>query len=67
MILYTIEPYERIFGEPDRSAPTCMKSTDFGLLEVNKRDGTIRRVISTDPAVYLNGKYSPGKIFTESK
>ena len=67
MILYTILPAEQIFAEG--AAPQCeCVSLDGMILEgVKGPDGLqISRVISTDPAVYLDSRYSPGQVYRQT-
>ncbi len=62
MVLYTIEPYESVFGE---ECHADIKSIDVpeGIVEASAgEDGimSVSRLISTDPRAYLNPKYVPG-------
>ncbi len=66
MLLYTIVPPELIFEEtspqPRAGASRCRKIRG-GMLEMTMTgddDGRISRLISTDPKLYLNPRYSPG-------
>lgn len=60
MILYSIvSPYD-IFCTGD-IPKTSFKAVNGGLVEYSEQNGvkTARRLISTDPFMYLNSRYSP--------
>lgn len=61
MILHTIVPLDMIF--PEEVAPGEYSDIEGGLTEtfINKEGRKqIRRIISTDPMLYLKGDFSPG-------
>lgn len=60
MILYTVEPYDAIF--PSDVPESDVMSVSGGYLETVKGENgkTVRRLFSTNPADYLNKKFSPG-------
>lgn len=65
MILYSIIDPSDIFctGEPPKTGFTAVKG---GLVEYTEQGGvkTVRRLISTDPFMYLDSRYSPTTIFS---
>ena len=68
MLLHTIIPPEAFAEQPASDMPMCVCCSK-GFLEVNSDTNgnfTISRIISTDPAVYLDEKFSPGSIFSEA-
>ena len=62
MILWTVEPPERIF--PRKPEKTVYRNVSGGLLEgVDTENGfRIGRLISTDPALFLREDYAPGTV-----
>lgn len=65
-MLYTIIPYETIYPMEDNTQFEYEEMEYQGsLLQLYKKDNkyVIRRVISTDPKVYLNNSLSPGNEF----
>lgn len=67
MLLYTIVPYEMIF-KPEENPDMKTTAISGGYLELIKQNGAyyVSRVISTDPKVYLNPKYTPGTLYKNS-
>lgn len=61
MLLHTIVPPEQIFAG-ENSAAYEYKRVNNSLVQGVARDGrfTVERLISTDPSMYLNPRYSPG-------
>lgn len=62
MILHTIEPAELIFPA-EMTGGTCSAARVEGQLVMGVRQGRtlrISRLISTDPAAYLNPRFAPG-------
>ncbi|MBQ7875283.1 MAG: hypothetical protein IJ306_09045 [Oscillospiraceae bacterium] len=62
MILWTVEPFDRIF--PTELSKTVTMSIASGFLEgsMTPRGFAVSRLISTNPKDYLNSEYSPGNI-----
>ena len=62
MILWTVEPLNRIF--PSDIPETVTTDIDGGFLEgrVTSSGFTVSRLISTDLKNYLKSEYSPGHI-----
>ena len=62
MILWTIEPVDRIF--PTELSKTVTMSISGGFLEgsISPKGFSVSRLISTNPKDYLNKEYSPGNI-----
>lgn len=66
MLLYTIMPYDAVFGqtqaEADSPAQRGVSVVKGGFLEWTRDGGTSRvaRLISTDPSAYLRADYAPG-------
>lgn len=65
MLLYTIMPYQAIFGqdtETDTELETGFSAINGGFVEWTRVNGErrISRVESTDPSVYLQKEYMPG-------
>lgn len=60
MILYSIISPDDIFCTGD-SPKISFKAIKGGLIEYSEQDGvkTARRLISTDPFMYLDSRYSP--------
>lgn len=65
MILYSIISPDDIFCTGELSK-TGFCSVKGGVVEYVERDGvkTVRRLISTDPFMYLNSRYSPSSYFS---
>ncbi|MBU8907355.1 YlzJ-like family protein [Desertibacillus haloalkaliphilus] len=66
MILYTMMPEELIFPH-DHESFNKQKTLEVegGLLvveQVNPNEYQVVRLISSDPAQYMNQKYSPGNV-----
>ncbi|MBC8570961.1 YlzJ-like family protein [Zongyangia hominis] len=62
MILYTTQPAELIFPT-DASAYQCSTARVGGQLVMGVRQGRsfqVTRLLSTDPAAYLNPGFTPG-------
>lgn len=61
MVLYTIEPYEKIF--PAEPSAAQLINVGGGMLEgVRCENGIqITRLISTNPKMYLDKRYAPGE------
>lgn len=61
MFLYTIAAPQQIFPA-DPNAAYCYKSFHTHIVEGNEQNGQfiVSRLISTDPALYLNPRFSPG-------
>ena len=57
MILHTPLPYEAIFPEENVQE---LKTEIHGTCMVEMKDGKINRIISTNPADYLNDKFKIG-------
>lgn len=62
MILWTVEPYDRIF--PTELSKTVTMSISGGFLEgsMTQKGFSVSRLVSTNPKDYLNKEYSPGHI-----
>ena len=62
MILWTIEPFDRVF--PNSIAETVTMDIDGGYLEgeITPKGFSVSRLISTDLKNYLKSEYSPGYI-----
>lgn len=62
MILWTIEPFDRIF--PTELSKTVTMSIASGFLEgsMTPEGFSVSRLVSTNPKDYLNKEYSPGYI-----
>ena len=63
MILHTTQPAELIFPT-EMSAYCCTAARVEGHLVLGMLQGrsmTISRLVSTDPAAYLNPQFSPGQ------
>lgn len=62
MILHTIEPYELVFPpQEDVQQPVCARVR--GQLVMGMRQGqslTVSRLLTTDPAAYLDPDFAPG-------
>ena len=58
-MLYTIVPLEEIF-QADCTANFETISLENSYLQIDKT-GTVQRLISTDPADYLNPSYQPNQ------
>ncbi len=67
-MMYTVIPPELLEAAPALSQAVCVRCP-YGLVE-GIRDGrggvTISRVISTDPAAYLDPRMAPGQVWPES-
>lgn len=66
MLIHSIVPYEQIFPQTD-IPKTSVKNFAGGYLELVTIEGKeqISRVESTDPAVYLKSRYTPGMVYKE--
>ena len=62
MILWTAEPFERIFPNP--AAETLTININGGFLEgtITPAGFSVSRLVSTDLKNYLKSEYSPGHI-----
>ncbi|ADU26930.1 YlzJ-like family protein [Ethanoligenens harbinense] len=66
MLLYTVMPYDAIFGEvqeeTDSPAQQGISAINGGFVEWTRDGGVPRvaRLISTDPSAYLRADYAPG-------
>lgn len=64
MVLYTIEPYDKIFPQE----PCERQFVDVGGAMIEGMSGEnglqITRLISTDPKMYLDKRYAPGAYYT---
>ena len=58
MILHTIISEQDIFYKPQQPK-IRYKRVNGGMLELNGADGTVNRLFSTDPAMYLDARYFP--------
>lgn len=60
MFLHTIVPPEQILQMP--AAQYAYKRVGGALVQGVAREGrfTVERIISTDPSMYLDSRYSPG-------
>lgn len=61
MVLYTIAPPEHVFYSAENTQYEYRR-VNHSLVQGVARDGrfTVERLISTDPSMYLNPRYSPG-------
>lgn len=66
MILYTIVDLQEVFAQPREDLQTEFQPIGHGYLEtVREENGhRITRIISTDPADYLNPGYAPGQLWS---
>lgn len=67
MILYSIISSDDIFCTcTDELPQTGFSSVKGGVVEYVEQNGvkTVRRLISTDPFMYLNSRYSPSAYFS---
>ncbi|WP_078554580.1 YlzJ-like family protein [Bacillus alkalicellulosilyticus] len=65
MILYTMLPEEMIFPQEDSFANQKYVQFEGGSLlveQVNELEFKVVRLISSDPAHYLDNKYAPGSV-----
>ncbi len=62
MILYSVEPLDRIF--PPKEHAREFVEFEGGTLEGYRENGhfTVSGLISTDPALFLDEKFSPGSV-----
>ena len=62
MILWTVEPYDRIF--PTELSKTITMNIASGFIEgsITPLGFSVSRLVSTNPADYLKSEYSPGHI-----
>lgn len=67
MILYSVEPLDRIF--PTREHEREFLEFEGGTLEGYRENGhfTVTSLISTDPGLFLDEKFSPGATLTYGK
>ncbi len=69
MVLHTIIPLEQIFGSKDSINQDSInyeyRRTGNHFVQGVSQDGRfmIERLIATDPSLYLNPKYAPGRDF----
>lgn len=63
-MLYTVVPME-LLNYPAEEAKTEFKNITGGMLEMCQQDGEYKvvRLISTDPRMYLDDQYSPGRTY----
>lgn len=61
MVLYTVVPPEQIFAAAENTQYEYRR-VNGSLVQGVAREGrfTVERLISTDPSMYLNPRYSPG-------
>lgn len=61
-MFYSIVPYDQLFPVKDEEYQYEEVSLEGNTIQVYRRDNKmyIKRVISTNPKVYLDAKYSPG-------
>lgn len=66
MLLYTIMPYDSIFGQgpiaQEEQPQTGTSAIQGGFVEWTQvgKNRCVSRVYSTDPSVYLRADYAPG-------
>lgn len=62
MILYTIAPYELVFPRDPAEEVGQVSPVNGGLVATRHCGGqcVVDRLISTDPRLYLDGRYAPG-------
>ena len=66
MILHSIVSLSDIFCNTDSSpAPAQYRAVNGGIVELE--NGRVKRLISTDPAMYLDRRYMPYTEFTVKK
>lgn len=66
MILHSIVSLSDIFCNTDGSpAPAQYRAVNGGIVELE--NGRVKRLISTDPAMYLDKRYMPYTEFTMQK
>lgn len=67
MILYSVEPLDRIF--PAREHEREFLEFEGGTLEGYRENGhfTVTSLISTDPGLFLDEKFKPGATLTYGK
>ncbi|WP_040196567.1 YlzJ-like family protein [Candidatus Soleaferrea massiliensis] len=65
-MLYTVVPIE-LLSYPAEEAKTEFKNITGGMLEMCKQDDGYKvvRLISTDPKMYLDDQYSPGRTYQD--
>ncbi len=65
-MMYTIAPQELLMEQP-QLPQTRFCAFDKGFLELtgSGSNATVTRVISTDPAVYLDPRFAPGSPYKE--
>ncbi len=69
MVLHTIIPLEQVFGGRDSTNPESInyeyRRTGNHFVQGISQEGrfTIERLIATDPALYLDPRYAPGRDF----
>lgn len=61
-MFYSIIPYDELFSTNEEEYKYEEIALDGNTIQVYRKDDKmiIKRVISTDPKVYLDTKYSPG-------
>ncbi|HEY8532017.1 MAG TPA: YlzJ-like family protein [Limnochorda sp.] len=68
-MLYTIYPLELVLGEEEGEGPALVELSVAGRPVMAARDPsgglTLHRLLSTDPADYLNPGFQPGTILPE--
>ncbi|GAA3406537.1 YlzJ-like family protein [Paenibacillus hodogayensis] len=66
MILYTVVPLEQVLEGADRELPETTEMTIHGVLmqieQISPYQGKIVRLLTPEPAHYLNPDYAPGKL-----
>ncbi len=69
MILWTVMPLELVFGEQESSTPyeeIEYAGTKLMVERLSPTEGKVVRIISSNPADFLNPQYQPGTRLTYS-